>query len=96
MKEVSNLLAIDEEDPPEKAMGDLAVEYEDQVLRYVCLQLGQCLARQPFEHESQLMDRKELKLTKTEKRMAKQSYEMDKKASVHCGRNASYYGGYAG
>lgn len=38
--------------------------------------------QQPFHHESLLMDRKELKLTKAEKRAAKKSYEDEKRASV--------------
>ncbi|KAG7244605.1 hypothetical protein INR49_029624 [Caranx melampygus] len=37
---------------------------------------------QPFHHESLLVDRKESKLTKAEKRAAKKSYEDEKRASV--------------
>lgn len=36
----------------------------------------------PFQHESLLMDRKDLKLTKAEKKAAKKSYEDEKRASV--------------
>ncbi|KAA8593426.1 hypothetical protein FQN60_009542, partial [Etheostoma spectabile] len=48
---------------------------------------------QPFHHESLLVDRKESKLTKAEKRAAKKSYEDEKRASVPYSRPsyAPYY-----
>lgn len=47
----------------------------------------------PFHHESLLVDRKESKLTKAEKRAAKKSYEDEKRASVPYSRPsyAPYY-----
>lgn len=38
--------------------------------------------QQPFPHESLLMDRKELRLSRDEKRAAKKGYEEEKRASV--------------
>ncbi|GAB6021464.1 hypothetical protein CHUAL_004068 [Chamberlinius hualienensis] len=90
MKEVNNLLCIGDKDKEPEDFSHECEIYEDHVLRHICRHLSHCLSRKPFEHESQLIDKKELKLTKTEKRLAKQSYEMDKKATVNCGR--SYYG----
>jgi len=37
--------------------------------------------QEPFTHESLLLDRKDQKLTRREKRLAKQGYEMEKKMS---------------
>lgn len=38
--------------------------------------------QQPFHHESLLLDRRDLKLTKAEKKAAKKGYEEEKRASV--------------
>ncbi|GFY09847.1 helicase ARIP4 [Trichonephila clavipes] len=52
---------------------------------------------EPFEHESLLLDRKDLKLTKQEKRLAKQSYEMAKRANmINIRTTYSYLPGNAG
>ncbi|KAM6930106.1 helicase ARIP4-like [Lycodopsis pacificus] len=40
------------------------------------------ITKQPFPHESLLIDRRELKLTKAEKKAAKKGYEEEKRASV--------------
>ena len=40
----------------------------------------------PFTHESLLIDRKDQRLTKSEKRLAKQGYEMEKKMNVSYSR----------
>ena len=42
--------------------------------------------QKPFTHESLLIDRKELKLTMKEKRLAKQSYVMEKRLNVSYSR----------
>lgn len=49
--------------------------------------------QEPFQHESLLIDRKEHKLTKAEKKAAKKSYEEEKRASVPYTRPsyAQYY-----
>ena len=49
--------------------------------------------QKPFTHESLLIDRKELKLTMKEKRLAKQSYVMEKRLNVSYSRPsyAAYY-----
>ena len=40
------------------------------------------MLQKPFEHESLLIDKKELQLTKKEKQLAKQSYVMEKRLNV--------------
>lgn len=49
--------------------------------------------QEPFEHESLLLNRKDHKLTKAEKKAAKKSYEEDKRTSVPYTRPsyAQYY-----
>lgn len=44
--------------------------------------LSSFLSQQPFPHESLLMDRRELRLSRDEKRAAKKGYEEEKRASV--------------
>ncbi|CAB1315405.1 unnamed protein product [Coregonus sp. 'balchen'] len=77
-KEVESLLHFAEEEPdPAKAP----------------LQPHEEMETEPFHHESLLVDRKESKLTKAEKRAAKKSYEDEKRASVPYSRPsyAHYY-----
>ena len=45
----------------------------------------------PFNHDSLLADNKEQKLTKTEKKLARQGYEMEKKLSVGGGYSRPSY-----
>lgn len=58
-----------------------------------CQNLGAVGLQEPFQHESLLIDRKEHKLTKAEKKAAKKSYEEEKRASVPYTRPsyAQYY-----
>lgn len=51
------------------------------------------LSREPFQHESLLVDRKESKLSVAEKRMAKRSYEMEKQAVNNATRQPYNYHG---
>ena len=49
--------------------------------------------QQPFTHESLLIDRKDMRLSKREKRMAKEGYARDKRMNVTYTRPsyAAYY-----
>lgn len=49
-------------------------KYEDPIIRYLCKNLGHCLSKPPFEHESLLLDRKETKLSTLEKKIAEENY----------------------
>lgn len=91
-KEVSTLVSESEDDGPEQDFSDKAPKYVDHLLQYICTNMSRSLSREPFEHESLLLDRKELKLTKHEKKMAKQSYELEKRGNA-CGygRGYTYY-----
>ncbi|KAJ8394833.1 hypothetical protein AAFF_G00041880 [Aldrovandia affinis] len=81
-REVESLLHFVEEEPdPARVKLDSRVELED-VIQQACTQYPQLITKEPFHHESLLMDRKEMKLTKAEKKAAKKSYEDEKRASV--------------
>ena len=49
--------------------------------------------QEPFEHDAQLVDRQDKRLTQAEKRLAKRSYELEKKAANTGGR-PNYQGFY--
>lgn len=97
-KDVSTLVQDNEDDPPVQDLSAVASGFSDSVLRTLTMEYSQCLTKEPFEHESLLLDRKDLKLTKFEKRLAKQSYELEKRATLHGGRTymhaAAYSNGY--
>ncbi|KAG1941128.1 helicase ARIP4 isoform a [Pimephales promelas] len=81
-KEVESLLHFVEEEPDPSQSGLVPSEDMEIVIKQACLFYPHLLTKQPFHHESLLMDRKDLKLTKAEKRAAKKSYEDEKRASV--------------
>uniref|UniRef100_A0A452IM55 Uncharacterized protein n=1 Tax=Gopherus agassizii TaxID=38772 RepID=A0A452IM55_9SAUR len=92
-REVENLLHFVEEesDPAQLALDP--DKMKESVLQLACLKYPHLITREPFQHESLLIDRKEHKLTKAEKKAAKKSYEEEKRASVPYTRPsyAQYY-----
>uniref|UniRef100_H2LAB5 RAD54 like 2 n=1 Tax=Oryzias latipes TaxID=8090 RepID=H2LAB5_ORYLA len=92
-KEVESLLHFVEEEPEtEKISLESQNEYEEVMFK-ACQLYPNLITKPPFHHESLLVDRKESKLTKAEKRAAKKSYEEEKRASVPYSRPsyAPYY-----
>lgn len=82
MKDVSTLCWDDnKEDGEEKDWSYTKENYVDVVLQKVLETLGRRLNKEPFQHESLLVDRKDKQLSQQEKRLAKKSYERDKQAS---------------
>ncbi|TRZ01599.1 hypothetical protein DNTS_022958 [Danionella cerebrum] len=81
-KEVESLLHFVEEEPNSNKPELVPAEEMETVIQQACVLYPHLLTKQPFHHESLLMDRKDLKLTKAEKRAAKKSYEDEKRASV--------------
>ncbi|XP_016138162.1 helicase ARIP4-like [Sinocyclocheilus grahami] len=81
-KEVDSLLHFVEEEPGPSQSEQVPSEDIEIVIKQACLLYPHLLTKQPFHHESLLMDRKDSKLTKAEKRAAKKSYEDEKRASV--------------
>ncbi|BFZ10339.1 hypothetical protein BsWGS_13379 [Bradybaena similaris] len=55
---------------------------QDSVMLNVLKKHGHWLTKHPFTHESLLIDRKELRLSKREKRLAKEGYARDKRMKL--------------
>lgn len=92
-KEVESLLHfVEEEHDAERKSIEFREDFEP-VLYQACHLYPYLITKRPFQHEALLVDRKESKLTKAEKRAAKKSYEDEKRASVPYSRPsyASYY-----
>ncbi|XP_069500208.1 helicase ARIP4 [Ambystoma mexicanum] len=89
-REVENLLHFVEEPKPAEVE---VKKFKESVIQLACLKYPHLLTREPFQHESLLIDRKEHKLTRAEKKAAKRSYEEEKRASVPYTRPsyAQYY-----
>ncbi|KAG5873295.1 hypothetical protein JTB14_028409 [Gonioctena quinquepunctata] len=82
MKDVSTLCWDDKRDDNEAHdYADTKDNYIDVVLQKVLDKYGRCLNKEPFQHESLLVDRKEKQLSQQEKRLAKKGYEREKQAS---------------
>ncbi|XP_030139355.4 helicase ARIP4 isoform X1 [Taeniopygia guttata] len=92
-REVENLLHFvgEESDPAQLSLNPSKMK--ESVLQLACLKYPHLITKEPFQHESLLIDRKEHKLTKAEKKAAKKSYEEEKRASVPYTRPsyAQYY-----
>nr|XP_023676773.1 helicase ARIP4 isoform X2 [Paramormyrops kingsleyae] len=81
-REVESLLHFVEEEPdPHRVHLDTTGDLET-VIQQACFLYPHLITKQPFHHDSLLMDRKEMKLTKAEKKAAKKGYEDEKRASV--------------
>ncbi|XP_072386765.1 uncharacterized protein [Diabrotica undecimpunctata] len=82
MKDVSTLCWDDKNDEGEiKDWSEVKDNYIDVVLQKVLQKHGKTLNKEPFQHESLLVDRKEKQLSQQEKRLAKKGYEREKQAS---------------
>ncbi|KAM9859849.1 helicase ARIP4 [Aulostomus maculatus] len=92
-KEVESLLHFVEEEPEATRNSLESLEEFEPVIYQACQLYPHLITKSPFHHESLLVDRKESKLTKAEKRAAKKSYEDEKRASVPYSRPsyAPYY-----
>ena len=55
-----------------------------------------CRSQEPFEHDAKLVDRQDKRLTQAEKRLAKRSYELEKKAANTATRPNFYPRGHPG
>ncbi|XP_046726872.1 helicase ARIP4-like isoform X1 [Silurus meridionalis] len=83
-REVESLLhfAEDETNPLDSTHLLQPQEDMETVLKEACMRYPHLITKQPFHHESLMMDRQDLKLTEEEKQEAKKSYENEKRASV--------------
>lgn len=92
-REVESLLHFVEEEPAPSQIRLQPHDSMESVLRKALHLYPRQITKQPFTHESLLIDRRELKLTKVEKKAAKKGYEEEKRASVPYSRPsyAHYY-----
>ncbi|XP_014250667.1 uncharacterized protein LOC106667310 isoform X2 [Cimex lectularius] len=90
IKEVTSLCWDDKEDETLRDFTDLQDSYIDVVIQKVLQKHSSLLSKEPFQHESLLVDRKEKKLSQAEKRLAKRSYELEKQASTSTSRPPYY------
>ncbi|XP_054465179.1 helicase ARIP4-like isoform X2 [Anoplopoma fimbria] len=81
-REVESLLHFVEEEPDPSQVQLQPHDSMESVLRKALHLYPRQITKQPFPHESLLIDRRELKLTKAEKKAAKKGYEEEKRASV--------------
>ncbi|XP_061592684.1 helicase ARIP4-like [Cololabis saira] len=81
-REVESLLHFVEEEP---GLFNVQLQAEDGmegVLQKALRLYSHLITKQPFPHESLLIDRRELKLSRAEKKAARKGYEEEKRASV--------------
>ncbi|XP_017266885.1 helicase ARIP4 isoform X2 [Kryptolebias marmoratus] len=81
-REVESLLHFVEEEPDPSQVQLQPNIIKESVLQKALHLYTHLITKQPFPHESLLMDRRELKLSSTEKKAAKKGYEEEKRASV--------------
>ncbi|XP_041801164.1 helicase ARIP4-like isoform X2 [Chelmon rostratus] len=81
-REVESLLHFVEEEPDPSQVQLQPKDSMESVLRKALHFYPHLITKQPFPHESLLIDRRELKLSSAEKKAAKKGYEEEKRASV--------------
>lgn len=81
LKDITNLCIDDEKEPDQNEYVPNPDKYDDVVIKSVINNFAMHMSREPFQHESLLVDRKEKKLSSAEKRLAKRGYEMEKEAA---------------
>ncbi|CAH2107450.1 unnamed protein product [Euphydryas editha] len=82
MKEITNLCFDNDEKESEiKDLSEYKDKYIDKLMQGIITLHGNLLSKEPFQHESLLVDRKEKKLSSAEKRLAQRGYELEKKAA---------------
>ncbi|XP_068997772.1 helicase ARIP4-like isoform X2 [Embiotoca jacksoni] len=81
-REVESLLHFVEEELDPSLVQLRPQDNMESVLRKALHLHSHLITKQPFPHESLLMDRRELKLSNAEKKAAKKGYEEEKRASV--------------
>lgn len=82
MKEVTNLCYDDGKEPEVKDFSDMLDKYTDVAARKIINMFSHLMTKEPFQHETLLIDRKEKKLSMAEKRLAQRGYELEKQAAL--------------
>ncbi|XP_017875350.1 uncharacterized protein LOC108622159 isoform X2 [Ceratina calcarata] len=90
LKEATTLSWEWEEDSQVQDFSQSKDSYTDEVMHRVLELHSSLLTKQPFHHESLLVDRKDKKLSQAEKRLARRGYELEKMAA-NCSRPSYNY-----
>ncbi|XP_011062591.1 PREDICTED: uncharacterized protein LOC105150903 isoform X2 [Acromyrmex echinatior] len=90
LKEATTLSWDWEEDSQVQDFSQIKDSYTDEVMHCVLERYSSLLTKQPFHHESLLVDRKDKKLSQAEKRLARRGYELEKMAA-NCSRPSYNY-----
>jgi RAD54-like protein 2 len=77
--EVEKLIHFVKEDMPSADLSQMPNKYEDSVLVKSCMRNANYITKEPFTHESLLIDKKEYKLSEREKQLALSNYQHDKR-----------------
>jgi len=81
-KEVHSLICDEEEDPEESDMHDEITGFEDPVMKKIVSRFATKLTKAPFAHESLLVDRKDNKLSRAEKKLAERAYKLERTSKI--------------
>lgn len=81
-KDINSLICENEQDPPIQDHSNAIPKYNDDVLKNVIKDYGHLMTKEPFTHESLLVDRKEKKLSRAEKRLAERSYALERTSKI--------------
>ncbi|XP_043679597.1 uncharacterized protein LOC122634581 isoform X1 [Vespula pensylvanica] len=90
LKDATTLSWDWEEDSQVQDFSQTKDSYSDEVMHRVLECHSSLLTKQPFHHESLLVDRKDKKLSQAEKRLARRGYELEKMAA-NCSRPSYNY-----
>lgn len=77
--EVEKLIHYVKEDVPSADLSKMPERFDDQVLIRSCMKHSNVITKEPFTHESLLIDKKEYQLSEREKSLAFRDYHHDKK-----------------
>jgi len=81
-KEVHSLICDEEEDPEPLDMKGRVNTLTDPVMKDILCEFAGLLTKLPICHESQLVDRKDNKLSNAEKKLAERAYKLEKTSKI--------------
>ena len=88
--EVEKLMHYVKEDVPPADYSQISSKFEDQGLVTSCLRHADLITKEPYTHESLLIDKKEYQLSEREKASALRDYQNDKKNFPYVRPNSFY------
>jgi RAD54-like protein 2 len=92
--EVEKLIHYVKEDAEPADLSNIYSKCNDQVLINTCLKYNNLITKEPFKHESLLLDKKEYQLSNREKRDAFKHYEYEKRMPLNSSKGSSYAASY--